>query len=137
MNFLKQKYKDDKRVSFIDPVGTHEISKKINEYDIGIYILPPLNFNNINALPNKFFEFIQGRLAVAIGPMPAMAEIVKRYSLGVVAQDYTSRSLATAIKNLSRENIYKCKKNAEAAAMELSEEKNKQTLLEEIKKLSN
>ncbi len=137
LNFLKDKYKHDKRVSFIDPVPTHEISKKINQYDLGIYILPPLNFNNINALPNKFFEFIQGRLAVAIGPMPAMAEIVKKYNLGVVAEDYTSKSLANSIKNLSKDKIYECKKNSEKAAKELSEDENKQILLREIKKLIN
>ncbi len=137
LGLLKQKFENDTRIKFNDPVPTSEISKKINQYDIGVYILPPLNFNNINALPNKFFEFIQARLMVAIAPMPAMAEIVKKYNVGVVAEDYSSRSLADAIKKLSKEEIYNCKKNSEAAAMELSEEKNKQTLLSEIKKLAN
>lgn len=137
LDFLKQKFGKDKRINFLDPVPTHGISKKINQYDIGIYILPPLNFNNINALPNKFFEFIQGRLAVAIGPMPAMAEIVKKYNLGVVADSYSSMSLADSIKSLSMEEIYTCKKNSEAAALELSEEQNKKVILTEIKKLLN
>lgn len=137
LSSLKEKYKDDVRISFKDPVPTQQISKTINQYDIGIYILPPLNFNNINALPNKFFEFIQGRLMVAIAPMPAMAEIVKKYNLGVVAGDYSSKALADAIKKLSREEIYKRKKSSDTAAMELSEETNKQVLLNEIKKLLN
>jgi hypothetical protein len=135
LNFLKEKFKNDRRITFVDPVPTHQISKKINQYDVGVYILPPLNFNNINALPNKFFEFIQGRLAVAIGPMPAMAEIVKKFNLGVIADNYTSRALAEEIKKLSREEIYECKRNAERAAMELSEEGNKELMIKEIKKL--
>jgi hypothetical protein len=69
--------------------------------------------------------------------MPAMAEIVKKYDLGVVAESYSSKSLAESIKKLSKAELYNKKKNSEAAAMELSEEKNKQILLSEIKKLVN
>jgi hypothetical protein len=31
------------------------------------------------ALPNKFFEFIQARLAVAIWPSPEMSKITKTF----------------------------------------------------------
>jgi hypothetical protein len=134
---LKAKYGNDARITFKDPVPTSSISKAINTYDIGIYILPPLNFNNINALPNKFFEFIQARLAVAIGPMPAMAEIVNAYQLGVVAEDYSSEALAKKIRTLTRDKLFTCKKNAGMAAKELCAEKNKEILLNEIKNLVN
>ncbi|HWY12493.1 MAG TPA: glycosyltransferase [Bacteroidia bacterium] len=137
LDHLKDKYKTEKKIKFLDPVSTTEISQKINQYDIGIYILPPLNFNNINALPNKFFEFIQARLAVAIGPMPAMADIVNKYKLGVVAEGYASEALANSIKKLSGTELFECKKNADRAAKELSAENNKAILLKEIKKLAS
>jgi glycosyltransferase involved in cell wall biosynthesis len=132
---LKEKYKNNKRIKFLEPVPTAEISKLINKYDIGIYILPPLNFNNISALPNKFFEFIQARLAVAIGPMVAMAEIVKDHHIGTVSEEFTSVSLANAIKKMSKEEIYECKKRSEKAAHEFSSEKNKEIIVTGIKKL--
>ena len=56
----------------------HELPRMANDYDVGLYLLPPTNFNQRYALPNKFFEFIQGRLAIAIGPSPEMAKLVER-----------------------------------------------------------
>jgi hypothetical protein len=137
LDYLKDKYKNDIRIKFLAPVPTSEISRTINQYDIGIYILPPLNFNNINALPNKFFEFIQARLAVAIGPMPAMAGIVNQYNLGVVADDYKSESLAKAIQQLSHEKLFSCKKNSSKAAKDLNAEINMEILKKEIANLVN
>lgn len=132
---LKEKYKHDKRISFVNPVSTAQISGTINAYDLGVYILPPLNFNNINALPNKFFEFVQGRLAIAIGPMPAMAEIVHAYGIGIVAKEYTSESLADEIKRFTKQDIYNCKKNSDKAAHDLCSEHNMAILRTEIKKI--
>lgn len=137
LNYLKEKYKNNPKVNFLDPVPTTEIALKINKYDIGIYILPPLNFNNINALPNKFFEFIQARLAIAIAPMPAMSKVVNKYNIGVVAKDYTSKALAESIQKMSGEDIYKCKLNSNLAAEQLSSEANEGIILEETKKLLN
>ena len=37
------------------------IVRTINQFDLGVYLLPPVNFNSAHALPNKFFEFIQAR----------------------------------------------------------------------------
>ena len=56
----------------------HEIVDTIAEYDIGLFILSPINFNYYHALPNKLFEFIQARLAIAVSPSPEMARIVHR-----------------------------------------------------------
>lgn len=137
LHVLKEKYKNDKRIQFSDPVPTTGICARINNYDIGIYILPPLNFNNINALPNKFFEFIQARLALAIGPMPAMSEIINKYKLGAVAKEYSSESLAKAIKELSIEDLIACKKNSAIAAKDLCAEMNTEILKKELIKLVN
>jgi hypothetical protein len=73
------------RTYFVPPVEMPEIPRESNQYDIGLFLLPPVNFNYRHALPNKLFEYIQSRLAIAIGPSPEMANIVKKHDLGVVA----------------------------------------------------
>ncbi|RAX55506.1 capsular biosynthesis protein, partial [Helicobacter monodelphidis] len=69
-------------VRILNPVAFEEIIPFTTQYDIGFYILQPSNFNGYYALPNKFFEFIQARLAIAIGPSKEMARYVQQYDLG-------------------------------------------------------
>lgn len=117
-----------KNIRFLDPVPMQEIVRTINKYDLGLYLLPPNNFNNQHALPNKFFEFIQARLAVGIGPSPEMAKIVKRYNCGVVAEGFGPKSLAKELNKLTREAIEYYKGQSDKAAYELSEEVNLEKL---------
>jgi hypothetical protein len=100
------------------------ITTMANDYDIGVYSLPAVNFNTRHALPNKLFEFIQARLAVAIGPSPEMAEIVTRYGCGVVAKDFEPESLADELNRLDDTAIAHFKAASNAAAAELSAERN-------------
>jgi hypothetical protein len=109
-------------VRFIETVPFNQIVPTLNNYDIGIYILPPTSFNNAIALPNKLYEFIQAKLAVAIGPSPEMARIVHEHQVGIVANSFQAADLAKAIQALSAENIETFKANAEAAAQKLSAE---------------
>jgi hypothetical protein len=114
-----------KNVFFLEPVSNDKVIEEINKYDVGLHILAPTNFNNASALPNKFFEFIQARLAIVIGPSPEMANILKRYNLGLVSEDFTPLKIADTLKKLNRQNIYEFKINADKAAFELSAEANK------------
>lgn len=132
---LKKLASVNKRIRFLEPVSMLNISKTINKYDVGVYILKPNNFNNANALPNKIFEFVQARLGVAIGPSPEMTRVVEQYKLGVVAEDFNPMTLARKLNTLTREQIVHFKANAHAAASELCFEKNAEILLNEIKQL--
>jgi hypothetical protein len=121
-----------KRVRFLAPVPMRELSRFLSQYDIGVYILPPTNLNNRFALPNKFFEFIQARLAVAVGPSPEMARIVEEHDCGVVARDFTPAALAERLVQLDAERIAHFKRRAHEAAWELSAERNRKVVLEMV-----
>lgn len=121
---LKTKAAPYSNIRFIPPVGVHEICEVLNRYDVGVYLLPPVNFNHANALPNKFFEFVQARLAIAIGPSQEMASLLNRFQLGVVADNFSPESLAQAIAGMTREKISEYKRNADVAASSLCFEKN-------------
>ncbi len=121
---LKYLAKGKDKIRFLEPVPTQDVVNRINKYDIGVYILEENNFNNKYALPNKLFDFIQARLAVAIGPSPEMAKIIKQYDLGIVSSDFEPKTIAEEINKLTKDKIDYYKYQSDKAAYELSSEGN-------------
>jgi hypothetical protein len=123
-NYLLKFSRRFKNIHFIDPVETFKISEELNKYDVGIFLLYPINFNCKYALPNKLFEYIQARIAIAIGPSEEMAKVINKYNLGVSSNDFSAKSFAKSIAALTSEQIYEYKKNADNCALELSAKNN-------------
>ena len=122
--FRKLKKMADRRpnVSIIPPVPFESIILFTNQYDIGVFLVPPVTFNLKHTLPNKLFEFIQARLAVAIGPSVEMRKILDQYDCGIVAPDYDPRTLASALNELTTNRIVYYKTQSDRAASSLSSE---------------
>ena len=118
------------RTRIIPPIATQDLVPAGNDYDIGLYLLRPSSFNNIHALPNKFFEFLQARLAIAIGPSPEMARIVREFRCGIVADDFAPASLARALNRLTVAKIDQMKAGSERAAHVYTAEKNAEKVCE-------
>jgi hypothetical protein len=135
MEQLKELAKGKSNIRFIDAVTSDKIVSFTAEYDLGLYILEPTNFNNANALPNKLFEFIQSRLGIAIGPSPEMQRIVEANSIGIVANDFLPETLAKVLNQLSLEDIQTFKSNAHQLAVNLNASKNMELLQSEIDRL--
>lgn len=130
IGYLKTKAGKFNNVNFLAPTEFSKIVSTINQFDIGYYSLAPTNINNKLALPNKFFEFIQARLAIAISPSVEMARITNNYDLGVVSPDFEIQSIAKLINSLTAEKIEYFKANCNKFAYELSAEKNGEKFLE-------
>jgi hypothetical protein len=120
------------RIRFPRAWAMQDIAQNANEYDIGLYSLRPTNFNQRFALPNKLFEFIQARLALAIGPSPEMASIVRSYGCGVVAEDFSPERVASEINRLDPSSIAAFKDASDLAAGVLCAEANTETLLRAV-----
>ena len=58
-----------------------------------------------------------------------MAEIVNRYNNGVVAKDFTPKSLAQKLSELTKEKVAFFKSQSVVASKDLSAETNQETLL--------
>lgn len=129
---LKRLAHGNDRIRFLDPVPMRELPRFLNAYDVGIFILPPTNFNYRYALPNKLFEFIQARLAVAVSPSPEMARVVRETGCGVVSRDFSPQAMAEVLRTLDRERIEAYKRRSHEAARELSAERSRATLLEVV-----
>ena len=82
--------------------------------------MPPININAEYALPNKFFDFVQARLAHAVGPAPEMARLVREYGLGVVSDDFSVESFTAALRTLDAEAVRAGKEASHRHARDLS-----------------
>ncbi len=132
---LKEMARGIPKIRFIDPVPLSEIVTTIAHYDIGFFYYEPTNFNILNCLPNKFFEYIQARLMVAIGPCPDMAELVSTYNCGVVAESFSNEAMAKALNSLDIEAVNNAKKQSDTATKELCFEKEQVKLIKMINEL--
>jgi len=94
----------------------------VAEYDVSISVIPPTNFNLAHALPNKFFEAVQGRTGLVIGPSPAMQDLLERYGLGAVTRDFSAGALREVLTALTPGQVDEWKRHADKAAGELSSE---------------
>lgn len=118
-----------------DPVAMHGIVPTLTNYDLGLFLLSPKAFNYRMALPNKFFEFVQARLGVAIWPSPEMAKIVHQYNIGVVSEKFSVQSAAKSLNRLSTADIRTFKYKSHKAAAKLCSEQNRKHLLNIVRRL--
>ncbi len=115
--------RDLPQVRFHDPVSPGELGQRLAESDLGVFVLPPLTFNYRYTLPNKFFDFVQARLGIIVGPSPEMSGLVEQHGLGVVLGDFSAESLAVALDGLSGDDVRAFKAASHAVSMELSAER--------------
>ena len=134
-NRLKNKARVNKNIHFIPPVSFEDLVPYCNQFDIGIQFHPPVNINLKFGLGNKFFEFIQSRLAIAIGPSEEMKKYVQKYELGIISDTFDPKNIAQYLNNLSNHEINKFKNNSHQNAFSLSSERNDKKLLKVIEDL--
>lgn len=108
------------RVKFHPPMPKSEILLRVAEYDIGIYIMAPISYNNHVALPNRFFDFIAAGLAVCVGPSPAMKELVEQYGVGIVAPTFEAPDIGASLNRLTAEQIDAMKQASRKAVEHLN-----------------
>lgn len=135
IHHLKALAEGQPRIVFRPPVPSEQIVNFIRQYDLGIFILPPVNFNYANTLPNKLFDFIQARLGIAIGPTPEMAHLVTRFQMGIVASSFNPKEMATLLNALTTDDIFRFKQQAHEAARWVSAEHNERLVHNALQRL--
>ncbi|WP_182353682.1 glycosyltransferase family 1 protein [Flaviflexus huanghaiensis] len=133
---LKEQAARTPGVTIHEPVEYDRLVARLNEYDLGVFLLPPVNFNYRFALPNKFFDFIQARLGIIIGPSPEMEKILNRENLGAVSADFTASALAETLNSVTRADIERWKMNSHESAGALSAEQQSQGWIESVAALA-
>lgn len=110
----------DPRIRFHDPVEPTALPLVLNAYDVGAFWIPPFNTNARLTLPNKLFDFIQARLAVAVGPSVEMADVVNGFGLGVVSTGFSVPQIVDSLHSLTASSVAAFKEAAHRAAGPLS-----------------
>lgn len=106
----------DPQVVFHEPVATTDLPESIHRYDVGVFCAQPVCLSDEYALPNKFFENIQGRLAQVTTPMPAMQEALREWGIGYTAEGFGIDETQDALRRLNPELIWQYKLKANEAA---------------------
>lgn len=119
-NHLQELAEQFGNVRLLPPVPPDDLPRVLNAYDVGIFSLPPQTRNHALMLPNKFFDFVQARLAIVFSPSPETSRLIEQFGLGAIAEDFSAEALAEAIRSMSREDIAQYKKNAHQSAHTLS-----------------
>lgn len=117
---LKQRAGRDPRIRFRDPVPPAALPETLNSYDVGVFWMPPIHTNARLTLPNKLFDFVQARLAVAIGPTVEMEAVVRDHGLGVIAASFSAADCASSISTLTADQVTGFKAASHRAARSLS-----------------
>jgi glycosyltransferase involved in cell wall biosynthesis len=119
---LKSSAAATRNVRVLGPVPMEDVVPTMETYDVGLYALQPTSFNNLHALPNKFFDFVQAGLAVVIGPSPDMAALVTEHDLGLVADGFDRESVRAVLATLQPAAVDRWRANSVSAKQILSSE---------------
>jgi hypothetical protein len=117
---LRELAAGDERIVFHDAVAPEALPRTLNQHDVGVFSLPPQTTNHRLMLPNKFFDFVQARLALVFSPSPETARLMREHDLGVVTEDFSTGALVRALSALAPEQVERYKANAHRAAKALN-----------------
>ena len=123
------------RVVWHEPIPLTAISRELNQYDIGITLLPSCNANHELTIGNKIFEFIQARLAVAAWPTKGIKSIVDKYNTGFCSEKDDVATMATRLNSLTVDELALYKSNSHTAAKELTAEKSMEVIVDMVREL--
>lgn len=123
------------RIRFNDPVAPAELPATLSAYDLGVFWIPPTHTNARLTLPNKFFDYVQARIGMAIGPSEEMVRELQRYGLGVVSDSFEVDDLVRSIEPLTAAQVDAWKHAADRAARPLSFETQTAAIKERLEAL--
>ncbi len=108
------------RIHIVAPAPMPEIAQYINKYDLEVIFFRPRSKNLEFALPNKFFESIQGRLGLIVNEGRTMAPIVRELGNGLVVKGFEGSDLAAALTPLTAVEVADMKSASAQAAHHLN-----------------
>lgn len=117
---IRARVADSTRITLHPPVAYDQLHETLNRFDVGVHLLPPVNFNNANALPNKFFDYVQARLGIIVGPSPEMSWIVNERGLGAVCGGFDGDALRRVLDGIDVDQVRQWKLAADRSAQALS-----------------
>jgi len=97
-----------------------QVPDALAQFDVEVIYFEPVTKNLLYTLPNKFFESIQGRLAVVSGPSPELVRFISKFKLGASSSGWGVEQLSSMISGLDRNKVEVMRKNSHLASFELN-----------------
>jgi len=122
LSTLQERAAGNPRVRFHDPVPPDELPRTLNQYDLGVFLLPPQTVNYQFMLPNKLFDFVQARLGVVFGPAIETDRVIREHGIGLVTGGWSTDDLVATLRALTDEDVIGFKAASDHSARALSNE---------------
>lgn len=120
--FRKKALKVNRNLVFHEPVKMSMVSARLSEFDVEVIYYEPTSQNLALTLPNKFFEAVQGHLAIVSGPSKELARHISEYELGKVTGEWGVRPLGLVLSSITRDEVEVMRENSHKFSRELSSE---------------
>jgi hypothetical protein len=132
---LMRQYKGLPQIFFHPAVDFDKINETLSKFDLGWCYFTPETENLRNALPNKFYDYIQAGLGVVCGPNMDMIEEDRKWGFGFFTEDYSDQALIQLLANLTPDSILNAKVKSKLAKSELTWENEEKEFLQLIEKV--
>lgn len=120
MAALEKLVTEHPRVTLHPPTEPADLPRVLNAYDVGVFYIPPVNFNMEQGLPNKLFDFVQARLGMVMTPNAEIKRVIEKYELGVVPADFSLAAFTAALAALDPATVRRYKQASDEHARTLS-----------------
>ena len=120
------------RITFVPRQTPDKLFNYTSLADIGMAIDTDISANLRFSLPNKIiFEYIKAGTPMVVSNLVERANIVRKYDVGVVAENVSPEAIAKAVRQLADNNrLAQCRANCTTAAKELTWENEEKVLAE-------
>lgn len=104
------------RVIFVPPVLPDSIAPTLSQADIGAVLITNQSIHYDYSMPNKLFECIAAGLPLIVSHCKEIADLTRKYDLGIVCDPMQPKEIASGIlKLLEPNNLLRYKHNVCAA----------------------
>lgn len=93
-------------IHFLAAVSPKDVISYTASADAGILFYENTCLNHYYCMPNKLFEYMAAGIPVIASPLFDLQKIVNKYSLGIVANDFSSAAFTAAVKNMAAKEHY-------------------------------
>jgi glycosyltransferase involved in cell wall biosynthesis len=108
---IKEYAAKQSNIYFMPSVAPEVVVSYTASADVGLTFIENSNLSYYYSLPNKFFEYIHADLAIISWPLFEIKQIIEKENIGLITDDFTSKSIETVLKLLSKDDISNYRNN--------------------------
>ena len=139
LKHLANKLDINNKIKFTGKIPFEKLKPITQTADLGISLEQNIGLNYYYALPNKIFDYIHSNIPILASDLPEIKNIIEKYNVGELINDFSPESLSQKINNLlnndKKLNLYK--QNTYTAAKELCWQTEEKIILEIFSSIKN